>query len=114
MSISEYLSDTQKARKAAVDFCLAHPGVDSIHSPTMCAYTLAMLWLSEVKIPGVDLPEDALWQMDEKENMTFEDYARITEEGYEKWFKHYAKKKLGDPVPKTILYMLGMKKSHGF
>lgn len=36
----------------------------------------------EWKYPGIDLPEDAMTQCDEKEFMTLEDYDQIIEEGY--------------------------------
>jgi hypothetical protein len=51
---------------AAFDFCKEHPGVDSLHSPCMTPYTLPMLWLAEVKAPGIDLPDDELWQVHEQ------------------------------------------------
>lgn len=81
MKISEFVSDPKKAVEAAVDFCKSHPGIDSIHSPTMNVYGLPSVWLSEVKVPGVDLPDDELWQLFEKEQMQFEDYEKIVEQG---------------------------------
>ena len=71
LTTAEFLSNPKKATQAAIDFCKAHPGVDSIHSPTMNAYTLPILWLSEVKVPGVDLPDDELWQLHEQERCRF-------------------------------------------
>ena len=69
LTLSEYLRDPRKAANAAIAFCKAHPGVDSIHSPAMNVHTLPVLWLSEVAVPGVDLSEDKLWQVHEKEKM---------------------------------------------
>lgn len=106
MKISEYLQHPKKATDAAVAFCKAHPGVDSIHSPAMNAYSLPVLWLSEVKIPGVDLPDDELWQLHEMERMSFDDYQAIIDMGYAKWVKKYMHDKIGDPTPKMYAHML--------
>ena len=100
LKMSEFLTDFKKATDAAVGFCRSHPGIDSIHSPIMSAYGLPILWLSEVKVPGVDLPDDELWQLHEKECMTFEDYQDIIDNGYEQWFISYAKERIGDPMSK--------------
>lgn len=102
LKISEFLDNPKKATEAAIAFCKAHPGVDSIHSPTMNAYTLPILWLSEVKVPGVDLPDDELWQLHEMERMSFEDYQEIIDKGYTKWVMKYMHDKIGDPMPKML------------
>jgi len=44
---------------------------------------LSMLWLSKVLIPGIDLDENALWQVHEKEIMSVEDYDVILDQGWE-------------------------------
>ena len=102
VKISEYLSNPQVALKAAMEFCRNHPGIDSIHSPTMNAHMLSILWLSEVRIPGVDLPDDELWQVLERERMTTGDYKEIIENGYFKWMLHYTKDRIGNPIPALV------------
>lgn len=44
---------------------------------------LAMIWLSRTKLPGRELPEDALWQVEEKKVMEDEDYDLLIEKGYD-------------------------------
>ncbi len=44
---------------------------------------LSHIWLSKVLIPGQDLPEDALWQVVEKEILSVEDYDFIIDKGWE-------------------------------
>lgn len=111
LKVSEFVSDLKTAVRASADFCLQHPGVDSIHSPTMGVYNLPVLWLSEVKVPGKDLPENEIWQMFEKENMAFEDYEHIIQKGYMKWFLRFAKEKLGNPLPKTLPFLMSAKRT---
>ena len=106
LPISEYLSSPQKAAQAAVAFCKDHPGVDSIHSPSMNVNALPILWLSEVKLPGKDLPDDELWQLHEKERMSFEDYQSIIDGGYTKWVMKYLRDHAGNPLPRLLMYKL--------
>ncbi|MFH0727694.1 MAG: uroporphyrinogen decarboxylase family protein [Pseudomonadota bacterium] len=40
-------------------------------------------WFSKVLIPGIDLAENALWQVQEKETMTVEDYDLVINKGFE-------------------------------
>lgn len=98
LSIAEFLADYNKATQAVIDFCNDHPGIDSVHSPVFCPDALKMLWLSEVKVPGPDLPEDELWQVCEAERMTEEDYETITKIGYAPWLMQYFSK-IGNPLP---------------
>ena len=55
-----------------------------------------MLWLAPMKLPGRDLPEDSLWQMDEQVRIQREDYDRILEMGWGPWFGQYIGKYLGE------------------
>ncbi|MGI6007139.1 MAG: uroporphyrinogen decarboxylase family protein [Ruminococcus sp.] len=105
LKISEFLSDFRKATDAAISFVQENPGIDSLHSPTMSPYSLSMLWLSKVKVPGIDLPDDELWQVDEQEVMTFDDYEKIIEMGYGPWLEDFLKNRIGDPMPKMQPYL---------
>lgn len=44
---------------------------------------LTGIWLSKVLIPGIDLPENDLWQVKEMEVMTEDDYDFIIDKGWE-------------------------------
>ena len=52
------------------------------------------MWLARVKVPGRDLPDDELWQMDEPELMKVEDYDAILAEGFGPWLARYYKERL--------------------
>nr|AOS48135.1 uroporphyrinogen-III decarboxylase [uncultured bacterium] len=58
----------------------------------MC--TLSIQWLSRVKVPGRELPEDELWQVDEAEIMTLDDYDAIIDEGFGPWVERYYRERL--------------------
>ncbi|MBF7095677.1 uroporphyrinogen decarboxylase family protein [Alkalibacter mobilis] len=44
---------------------------------------LTMIWLSKVKMPGRELPENSLWQIEEKKVLKDEDYDLAIEQGYD-------------------------------
>jgi len=100
LTIAQAISDNPTATDAVVKFLLAHPGIDTMHNPVQNVYGLSLLWLSKIKVPGVDLPDDELWQMDERERMTQEDYQTIIDEGYGPWVSKFMKEKLDDPMTK--------------
>lgn len=100
VKMSEYVSDFKKATDTVVSFAKNHPGIDSMHGPVISPYGLSTLWLSQVKVPGVELPDDELWQIDEQELMKFEDYEKIIKMGYGPWVENFMKNNLGDPVSK--------------
>ena len=92
MTMNEFVHDFDKATDACVHFLNEHPGIDAIHSPTMYPPVLANLWLSEIRTPGEELPDDELWQVVERDNMKPEDYERIIKIGYGPWREEYFKK----------------------
>lgn len=100
LTMATFLSDYAKAADASIAFCKSHPGIDSIHSHIMPADSLSTLWLAKVKLPGRELPEDELWQLDEKENIQFEDYEKILEMGYGAWLQDYLVNKMDNPMEK--------------
>ncbi len=56
------------------------------------AILLTITWLSKVLIPGRDLPDDALWQVVEKEMMTVEDYDTIAAQGFQPFLESFLPK----------------------
>jgi len=70
--------------------------VDSLQFATYAPAVLGLLWLAPMKLPGRDLPEDSLWQMDEQVRIQPEDYDRILEIGWGPWFGQYVGKYLGE------------------
>ena len=106
LTTAEAVTDFPRAVDTAVEFCREHPGVDSIHSPCMTPYTLPLLWLAEVKVPGIDLPDDELWQVHEYEKMSVDDYQAIIDGDYAEWRERYMKERIGDPLnqPAALAY----------
>ena len=93
--------------------------IDGIQSPAYHVSSLSIMWLSRVKVPGRELPEDELWQVDEAELMTLGDYDTIVEEGFGPWLdRYYAERLPGiaeafDSWAKTIPDALAMCRQKG-
>lgn len=113
MTMNEFVHDFDKATDACVHFLNEHPGIDAIHSPTMYPPVLANLWLSEIRTPGEELPDDELWQVVERDNMKPEDYERIIKIGYGPWREEYFKKYLGNIAEKTAPFIDSLPMTYG-
>jgi hypothetical protein len=57
-------------------------------------YFLSAIWLSKVKLPGQELPHDEVWQADEKELMTVDDYKDIIDNGFNQWHDKFLVERL--------------------
>jgi uroporphyrinogen-III decarboxylase len=56
-------------------------GINSLPAGRI-SVALSVAWLSRVAVPGRDLPENSLWQVDEAEVMTVDDYDTIIDRGW--------------------------------
>jgi hypothetical protein len=69
-------------------------GVDGANAP--CWFRadagLSPFWLSRVKMPGRELPEDSMWQVEETEDMTVEDYDTIINQGFDAFLAKFLPK----------------------
>jgi hypothetical protein len=63
--------------------------IDGFQHATFNANLLSTLWLSKVKMSGVELPEDNLWQVEETELMKTEDYDVIIRDGWQKFIDDF-------------------------
>jgi uroporphyrinogen-III decarboxylase len=82
MSLATFLSDPLLATQANIDAFNLLDDADSVNNPTFAASSLNFLWMTNVKKPGEELPEDELWQVEESGLMTADDYDRIVTEGW--------------------------------
>jgi uroporphyrinogen-III decarboxylase len=94
MSIAEFCADPD----ARVDVTLqamdrlggtfGFDGINSLPSGRITA-ALSNLWLSRIAVPGRDLPDDSLWQVEEAEVMTNDDYDTIIDQGWRAFLDDY-------------------------
>lgn len=96
MTVADYIT---KYPDAVTNSIKIHKslGSDTTQNFIFSPYLLPSLWLSEVAIPGEDLPEDDLWQVKEKELMKFDQYSEIIDEGWNPWYTRFIRENCGDP-----------------
>jgi uroporphyrinogen-III decarboxylase len=63
-------------------------GINSLPAGRI-SVALSAAWLSRVAVPGRELPDDSLWQVDEKEVMTVDDYDTIIDRGWLAFLAEY-------------------------
>ena len=80
--LSEFCVNKELATKTMIRSLTTLGEFDGIEFVSMDARTVGMLWFSDMKLPGRDLPEGALWQVDEVGTMTLEDYDTILDKGF--------------------------------
>ncbi|MBF7095675.1 uroporphyrinogen decarboxylase family protein [Alkalibacter mobilis] len=99
MTIKDYIFDTKRGFKAYIDYINLlnnEAPVDVINTPYAGLFhiPISMMWLSKVKAPGIELPDNSLWQVMEKEMMKVEDYDKILEQGWAEFQQEFLPKVL--------------------
>jgi uroporphyrinogen-III decarboxylase len=94
MRFSRYCTDPDAAFHVTLDALDSLEGLDGVNQAGGGLITahLTNAWLSRVKVPGIDLPCDVLWQVEENETMKVEDYDLILNKGWEAFLAHIAPK----------------------
>lgn len=100
VTLAAYLKDPELNCTCNIKGTELSGDVDGVQSRLINPYVLPPIWLSEVKVPGVDLPDNELWQIHERELVLQEDYDEILENGFESWYGKFVTETLGDPMQK--------------
>jgi hypothetical protein len=95
IKMSEFVADAKVASKAMIDSAL-DLGVDALQFPYFDPRLLSLVWLSKVRLPGVELTDNELWQIHEEELMKVEDYDVIIDKGWNYFYTDYMKNRLDD------------------
>ncbi len=103
--ISEIATNPAVSRRTIIDAYAGLGAIDGIQSPAYHVCTLSMQWLSRVKVPGRDLPDDELWQVDEREIMHLDDYDAIVREGFAPWLERYYTQRLPGTLEDMAAFM---------
>lgn len=94
LSMAEYCADPEAALQVALRTLERLGDIDGANQVS-CGRTsigLSSLWLSHVAIPGRELPADSLWQVQEAEVMSIEDYGFIVDKGWKAFLANYLPK----------------------
>ena len=74
---------------------------DGINYGSFFPYGLCDLFGAKVKVPGVDLPDNEMWQVVESPLMTLHDYDAILNVGWEAFFKSFKAEKILEGIEPT-------------
>jgi hypothetical protein len=103
---SEFLLDLKRSAEVMIEAYRLVGEVgepDAMNYGRFSPYALAYLWLSRVRVPGVDLPADEPYQVVETESMTRDDYDRILREGWPRFYASFLEDNVLDGVPAEFL-----------
>lgn len=89
VKISEFCTDPWLSTQTMIDAFTQLGEIDGIQHVQFNYNLLSLLWLSKIKVPGEELPENSLWQVEELELMKVEDYDIIIDRGYEEFINNY-------------------------
>ncbi|MCL2826869.1 MAG: hypothetical protein FWD72_05645 [Eggerthellaceae bacterium] len=87
VTIAEHMLNPEAGLKRHYDYVaeLAKHGpinaVNTGYTSTVDIFE-SMIWWSHVKMPGLELPENSVWQVEEKTNISADDYDFIIDNGY--------------------------------
>ena len=95
--LKDYISDFALATDTNLKAAASTGGFDGTQSVLFTPWLLPRQWLSMVHMPGVELGEDDMWQVVEKENMMREDYTLIVDNGFEPFYEKFLAEKCGNP-----------------
>ncbi len=101
LDLTVFVTDPVRVNQIMVKSFMELGDVDGIQHTTFNCNLLSTIWFSRIKMPGVDLPPDELWQVNEQELMTIEDYDAIVEMGFRAWREKFYLEKLDDLNPRT-------------
>lgn len=76
---------------------------DAINYGSFWPYGLCYDFLSKVRVPGVDLPENEMWQVVETDLIDRDDYDRILDLGWPDFFKKTMREQILNDVPAEYL-----------
>jgi hypothetical protein len=76
---------------------------DAINYGSFWPYGLCYDFMAKVRVPGVDLPENEMWQVVEAELMSRKDYDRILDDGWPDFFKKMMRQHILNDVPPEFL-----------
>lgn len=89
VKISDFCTKPEVAYPTMIDAFTKLGDLDGIQHASYNVAALSTIWLSKVRWPGRDLPENDLWQVEELELMTPEDYDAIIADGYGPWLQSF-------------------------
>ena len=93
-TVAEFLESAEKNLEIMLKAFEIIGDSDAVNYGSFWPYGLAYLFMSKVRVPGVELAADDMWQVVETELMTREDYDRILERGWPQFNRQFMKERV--------------------
>lgn len=96
--MSKFATSLKYSNKVMVESMRALGDFDGSDSAFVAAPLFPLGFMTRIKMPGKDLPEGSLWQLDEHEVMTRDDYDTIINKGWAPFEQDYLRNRIGVPL----------------
>jgi len=97
--MAEFLTDSTKNIDTMIAaYHLIGEG-DAINYGSFWPYALCYDFMSKVRVPGVELPPNEMWQIEETELLKPQDYDRILEVGWPEFCESFMQSRIFDDAP---------------
>jgi hypothetical protein len=108
VKLSDFTSSLKRENEVMVSSVKAlGPDVDGITAPYGAGNLFPLIFSTKVKLPGHELPDNTLWQLDEKEVMTVADYDTIIDKGWGAFQRQYLIDRIGYPFDSMMEQLAG-------
>lgn len=97
--MAEYVSSPARATETMIKAYHIVGDGDAINYGSFWPYALCYDFMSKVRVPGVELPENEMWQVIETELMKPEDYDLILDKGWPDFFEKFMRERVFDDAP---------------
>jgi len=102
VKMADFCKSMKAANQTMVDSAKALGDFEGMNAAFGPACVFPLIFMTHVDIPGVELPEDDLWQLHEREVMTTADYDTILNKGWLPFMVDYLKNRLHFPLDETF------------
>ncbi|MBV7275588.1 uroporphyrinogen-III decarboxylase [Clostridium sp. PL3] len=94
LKLSDFVLNLEMSNKAFINGTKLIGDVDAASGVCSAAAIMGTIFFSNIKLPGRELPDNMLWQIDECQSMTIDDYDTIIDKGFEEFQKDYYSKRI--------------------
>ncbi|WP_094603112.1 hypothetical protein SPSIL_051960 [Sporomusa silvacetica DSM 10669] len=101
VKLSDFCSSLKRSNQVMVESIKAL-GADGTTNPVAFGAIMPLVYMAKVKLPGVELPDNVMWQLQEQEMMTVEDYDTILNKGWTPFMMDYLQNRLNIPLDKLF------------
>jgi uroporphyrinogen-III decarboxylase len=98
-SMAAFLAAPQKTLDTMIAAFRLTGAADAVNYGSFWPYALCYDFMARVRVPGIELGKDDLWQVVETELMRVEDYDRLLQMGWPAFFKDFMQNRILGDVP---------------